>query len=59
MVSVNKIPARKRMFAVIHNVKTRGSLMESKTGCMIHALDLKQYVTIWASHEGGGGEKER
>ena len=30
--------------------------MESETGCMIHALDLKQYVTIWASHEGEGGE---
>jgi hypothetical protein len=33
--------------------------MESKTGCVIHASDLKQYVTIWVSHEGGGGEKER
>jgi hypothetical protein len=33
--------------------------MESKTGCVIHTLDLKQYVTIWASHEGAGGEEER
>jgi hypothetical protein len=40
----------------MYNIKTREDLMESKTGCMIHALDLKQCVTIWASHE---GERER
>jgi hypothetical protein len=50
---------KERTFAIIHNVKTRGGLMENKTGCMIHALDLKRYVTIWASHEGGGEEKGR
>jgi len=33
--------------------------MESKTGCVIQASDLKQYVTIWVSHEGEGGEEER